>query len=229
MPTFSATFFDLVIYAVPGFVVLYNIRNLSPFLASLFQAIPTGNGAPTLAALLILAVAFGIVVAGIASLYVPFVSRWVTRIRRLPLPQFKAWIERLESHFPEKEYPKWKRAFNSITSTLDMEWGKDVIILNRLDFARIYRGTQQSVQMFLHHMRIYQSYANMATALTISLVAFPWDTKFSPDPIDQQYFKLVMLTCFSVGTLCAALKSFRILHHVGKRLSEPGNEQAQDA
>jgi hypothetical protein len=80
MPGFSASFFEFLIYIVPGFVVLYNLGHVSAAIETMFIAVTEGNGASTLVMLLFLAMAIGIVVAGIASIVVPKVSRFATKI-----------------------------------------------------------------------------------------------------------------------------------------------------
>jgi hypothetical protein len=178
MPGFSANFFEIVIYIVPGFVVLYNFRRLSSSLSDLFQAIPTSNGAPTLVALLVLAMAFGVVIAGISSIFIPFISRAAT-----PRP-----------HSAMHAY--------------------------EIDFARLYSRPEQTLQMFLYHMRIYQAYAHMATAWFLSLLAFLWDAIFGTHPIDHWHFKLCVLAGFFLSMLWAAVRYFRHVYHLADKLSQ---------
>jgi hypothetical protein len=178
MPGFSASFFEIVIYIVPGFVVLYNFRRLSTSVGDLFKAIPTSNGTPTLVALLVLAMAFGVVIAGISSIVVPFISRLVT-------PQPKSAMHPYE-----------------------------------IDFARLYSRPEQTLQMFLHHMRIYQAYAHVATAWFLSLVAFVWEAISGVQPIDHPYFKLCVMLGFFLSMLWAAVRYFRHVYHIASKLSD---------
>jgi hypothetical protein len=181
MPGFSANFFEIVIYIVPGFLVLYNFRRLSLSLTDLFQAIQTTNGAPALVALLVLAMAFGVVIAGISSIVIPFLSRVAT--------------------------PKPKSSMHPY----------------EIDFARLYSRPDQTLQMFLHHMRIYQAYAHMAMAWFLSLVAFVWDSIFGTRPIDHWHFKFCVLVSFFLSMLWAAVRYFRHVYYVADKLSQNDN------
>jgi hypothetical protein len=220
MPTISATFFEIIIYTVPGFVVLYGVRHQSTYVKNLFEAVPEKGGIPTLVALLVLALALGIAVSGIASLYVPFVSRLTTRLRTLPIPRLRAHLGKCE-----KRHPKWRSILHFIDERLEAHWGKEVIYLNKLDFARIYRGPEPSVRMFMHHSWNFQAYSNMATAWLISLGVFLWNLRFGPDVIENWQFKLFMLIFLHLGMLLAAQKYFRIIYHIGKQLSAPPSER----
>jgi len=180
MPGFSANFFEIVIYIVPGFVVLYSFRHLSSSLEEMFRAISSSSGTPTLIALMVLAMANGVIIAGISSITIPFLARMLT--------------------------PKPKSPMHT----------------HKLNFAKLYDNPDK-IQMFLHHMRIYQAYAHMTIALMLSLVAFLWGSKFNSPPTEHWHIKLGILLFFILSMLWAAVRYFRHVFHIADTLSNADN------
>src|SRR5437762_949848 len=78
MPPISATLLELLTYLAPGFVVLYGLRRQSDSVETLFAAISTPHGGSAIIALAITAMAFGVMVAGISLLLVPWLARLTT-------------------------------------------------------------------------------------------------------------------------------------------------------
>jgi hypothetical protein len=98
MPSVSATLTDLLKYLAPGFVVRYGLRRQATSLQALFQAISTERGLAALLALSITAVAIGLIVAGVAHLLVPWLSRLTTRDKTAPLHKQDLDFGRLYTH-----------------------------------------------------------------------------------------------------------------------------------
>src|SRR5205823_5757273 len=115
----------------------------------LFAAISTPHGGSAIIALAITAMAFGVMVAGISLLLVPWLARLTTA----------------------RSSPK-------------------VLHARQLDFRHLYTRPEHTLQIFQHHMRVYQAYANMATALLISLVVLLYNIFWDHQLIDHWQFKI---------------------------------------
>jgi len=82
MPSISSNFLEVLIFLAPGLVVTFALRRESDFLQGLFNSIQTNGSSSSLAILLINAVALGLVVSGIATLFMPWLARLMnTKVR----------------------------------------------------------------------------------------------------------------------------------------------------
>lgn len=178
MPPISATLVDLLTYLAPGFVVLYGFRRQSDSIQKLFDAIPSPHGTSALLALAITAMAFGVIVAGISVLIVPWLARVTTSNKTAPL------------HVQD------------------------------IDFLRLYTRPAETLQVFQYHSRVYQSYANMATALLTSLAILLYNLA-NHQPVDHWLFKLISFALFVFLMFWAAVRYFRVLYQIGHSLSQP--------
>jgi hypothetical protein len=178
MPSISATLIELLTFIAPGFVVLYGIRRQANSIENMFEAIAGPQGAWALVALAITAMAFGLIIAAIAHIIVPWLARVTTFDKGAP------------------------------------------IHLRQLDVARLYTRPAETIQVFQYHSRAYQSYANMAIALLISLgILFYnlWDKQ----PVDHWQFKIAFHSIVALLVLWGAVRYFKMLYRIGHALSQP--------
>lgn len=91
--------------------------------------------------------------------------------------------------------------------------------LRQLDLLRLYTRPPETLQVFQHHTRIYQSYANMATALVVSLAILAYNL-WDKQPIDHWEFKLVSYSIFALLMLLASVRYFKVVYRIGHSLSQ---------
>lgn len=178
MPSVSASLIELLTYVAPGFVVLYGIRRQANSLERMFDAIATPNGGSALVALSITAMAFGLIIAAIAHVIVP----WLARVTTI-----------------DKDAP---------------------IHMRQLELARLYTRPAEAVQAIQQHSRAYQSYANMAVALLISLAVLLYNLADN-QPVDHWQFKIVFHSVVSLLVLWGAVRYFKMLYRIAFALSQP--------
>src|ERR1051325_7599935 len=178
MPSVSATRVELLTSLAPGFVVLYGIRRQANSLERMFDAIAGPNGGSALIALGITAMAFGLIVAAIAHLIVP----WLARVTTI-----------------DKSSP---------------------IHMRQLDMARLYTHPEATIQVVQQHSRAYQSYANMATALLLSLAILFYNL-WDKQPVDHWQFKVGFHSAISLLVLWGAVRYFKMLYRIAYALSKP--------
>lgn len=84
MPNFSATLIELLTYIAPGLVVLYSMRSQFPEIDKLISGLNTArNFAPTIP-LLLFALATGVILAGISSLFLALAIRIPSLAKQIP-------------------------------------------------------------------------------------------------------------------------------------------------
>jgi drug/metabolite transporter superfamily protein YnfA len=178
MPSISATLIELLTYIAPGFVVLYGIRRQANSLEKMFEAIAGPNGASALVALTITAMAFGLIIAAIAHIIIPWLARVTTLDRSAP------------------------------------------VHVRQLDMARLYTRPAETIQAFHHHTRAYQSYANMAVALFISLAILFYNL-WDKQAIDHWEFKIGFHSVITLLVLWGAVRYFKMIYRIAYALSQP--------
>lgn len=99
MPTtIASTFIELLIYTAPGIVVLYSLREYFPIINNLLgQNGKYPDSFPSLVPMLLMAIATGVIIAGITSVITGFFN-WLLYSRKDSLDNRKLRIKRIFTH-----------------------------------------------------------------------------------------------------------------------------------
>jgi dolichyl-phosphate-mannose--protein O-mannosyl transferase len=99
MPTtIASTFIELLIYTAPGIVVLYSLRDYFPLINNLLgQNGKYPDSFPSLVPMLLMAIATGIIIAGITSVITGFFN-WLLYSRKDHLDERKRRMTQIFSH-----------------------------------------------------------------------------------------------------------------------------------
>lgn len=91
-----------------------------------------------------------------------------------------------------------------------------------LDFGRLYTQPAATLELFQQMSRTFQSYANMATALLISLGVLFYNWR-DGQVIDHLFFKSVFHSAITFLMFCASIRYFRRLYVIAHSLSQVQN------